>query len=116
LRAVCALDGYLRIRNKGSTEERRAAPAWPEGISNTKLWELRGPRQQDWPALQAALCRPDKEEIAMTLGTILIIILILILIGALPTWGYSSGWGYGPGGIVGLILIVVIILALMGRL
>jgi hypothetical protein len=42
--------------------------------------------------------------------------LILILIGALPRWGYSSGWGYGPGGIVGVILIIVIILALTGRL
>jgi hypothetical protein len=116
LRAVCALDGYLRIRNKGSTEERRAAPAWPEGISNTKLWNCVVLGNKTGLLFQAALCRPDKEEIAMTLGTILIIILILILIGALPTWGYSSGWGYGPGGIVGLILIVVIILALMGRL
>ena len=52
----------------------------------------------------------------MSLGTILLIILVLILIGALPTWGYSRGWGYGPSGIVGLILIVVLILALMGRL
>ena len=50
------------------------------------------------------------------LGTILIIILILALIGALPRWGYSSGWGYGPSGIVGLILIVLLILLLMGRL
>jgi hypothetical protein len=48
--------------------------------------------------------------------TILIILLILILIGALPRWGYSSNWGYGPGGIVGVILIIVIILALTGRL
>jgi Protein of unknown function (DUF3309) len=48
--------------------------------------------------------------------TILIIILILILIGALPTWGYSRGWGYYPGGIVGVILIIIIILALTGRL
>ena len=52
----------------------------------------------------------------MTLGTILLVILVLVLIGALPTWGYSRGWGYGPSGIVGLILIVVLILALMGRL
>ncbi len=50
------------------------------------------------------------------LSTILIIVLILILVGALPTWGYSSGWGYGPGGIVGLILIIVVILALLGRI
>jgi Protein of unknown function (DUF3309) len=50
------------------------------------------------------------------LGTILIIILILLLIGAVPSWGYSRGWGYGPSGIVGVILIVVIILLLTGRI
>ena len=52
----------------------------------------------------------------MTLGTILIIILILILLGAVPSWPYSRGWGYGPSGIVGVILIVVLILLLMGRI
>jgi hypothetical protein len=49
-------------------------------------------------------------------GTILIIILILLLIGALPTWGFSRGWGYGPSGLLGLILIIVIILLLAGYL
>jgi hypothetical protein len=58
--------------------------------------------------------RFEKEE--PMLSTILLVILILILIGALPTWGYSSGWGYGPGGIVGLLLIIVIVLALTGRI
>jgi hypothetical protein len=52
----------------------------------------------------------------MTLGTILIIILILILLGAIPAWPYSSGWGYGPSGIVGVILVVLLILVLMGRI
>ncbi len=52
----------------------------------------------------------------MTLGTILVIILILVLIGAIPNWGYSRGWGYGPSGIVGVILVVVLVLALLGRL
>ena len=52
----------------------------------------------------------------MTLGTILLIILILILIGAVPSWPYSRGWGYGPSGIVGVILIIVIILLLLGRI
>ncbi len=50
------------------------------------------------------------------LWTILIVILILLLIGALPTWPYSSGWGYYPGGGIGLILIIVVILVLMGRI
>ncbi|HWV53859.1 DUF3309 family protein [Pseudorhodoplanes sp.] len=52
----------------------------------------------------------------MTLGTILVIVLILILIGAIPNWGYSRGWGYGPSGIVGVVLVVVLVLLLMGRI
>jgi hypothetical protein len=59
--------------------------------------------------------RPDLQEARM-LSTVLIIVLILLLIGALPTWGYSSGWGYGPGGLLGTILIIVVILALLGRI
>jgi hypothetical protein len=50
------------------------------------------------------------------LGTILLIVLILILIGALPRWGYSSGWGYFPSGGAGLVLVIVVILLLMGRI
>ena len=48
------------------------------------------------------------------LSTILLIILILLLLGALPTWGYSRGWGYGPSGLLGLVLIVLVILLLLG--
>jgi uncharacterized protein DUF3309 len=51
----------------------------------------------------------------MTLTTILLIILILILLGVIPTWPHSRDWGYAPGGIVGLILIILLILMLMGR-
>jgi hypothetical protein len=50
------------------------------------------------------------------LSTIIIVILILLLIGALPTWPYSGGWGYGPGGLLGTILVIVVILALLGRI
>lgn len=50
------------------------------------------------------------------LGTVLLIILILLLIGALPTWPYSGGWGYGPSGLLGTILIIIIILILLGRI
>lgn len=49
------------------------------------------------------------------LGTILLIILILALLGSLPTWGYSSGWGYYPSGGLGLVLLIVVILLLTGR-
>lgn len=52
----------------------------------------------------------------MSLGTILLIILILILVGALPTWPYSSGWGYYPSGGLGLVLVIVLILVLIGRI
>ncbi len=52
----------------------------------------------------------------MTLGTILIIILILLLLGAVPAWPYSRGWGYGPSVLVGLVLVVLLILVLMGRI
>jgi uncharacterized protein DUF3309 len=50
------------------------------------------------------------------MSTILLIILIVILIGALPTWPYSSGWGYYPSGGVGLIVLILVILLLMGRI
>lgn len=50
------------------------------------------------------------------MSTILIIILVLLVIGALPTWPYSSGFGYGPSGVLGIILIIIVILALTGRL
>ena len=52
----------------------------------------------------------------MTLSTILIILLILLLIGAIPSWGYSRSWGYFPSGILGVVLVIVIILVLMGRI
>jgi hypothetical protein len=54
------------------------------------------------------------EETAM-LSTVLIVLLILMLVGAMPTWGYSRSWGYGPGGLVGVLLIVVLVLALTGH-
>jgi len=52
----------------------------------------------------------------MSLGTILLIILILALVGALPTWPYSSGWGYYPMGGIGLLVLIVIILLVLGRI
>jgi hypothetical protein len=52
----------------------------------------------------------------MTVGTILLIVLILLLIGVIPTWPHSRGWGYGPSGILGVVLVVLIVLLLMGRL
>jgi hypothetical protein len=52
----------------------------------------------------------------MTLSTILIILLVLALLGAVPVWGYNRSWGYAPSGVVGLILVILLILALTGGL
>jgi hypothetical protein len=52
----------------------------------------------------------------MSLGTILLIVLILILIGVIPAWPHARSWGYAPSGIVGVILVIVIVLLLLGRL
>jgi hypothetical protein len=52
----------------------------------------------------------------MSLATILLIVLVLILIGAIPAWPHSKNWGYGPSGGVGLIVLIVLVLLLMGRL
>ena len=52
----------------------------------------------------------------MSLGTILLIVLILMLIGAIPTWPHSRSWGYGPSGGIGLLVIIIVVLLLMGRL
>jgi len=57
---------------------------------------------------------PDCEEIVMTLGTILLIVLILLLIGAIPAWPHSRSWGYGPSGGLGLVVVILLILLLLG--
>lgn len=52
----------------------------------------------------------------MSLGTILLVVLLLMLVGAVPTWGHSRSWGYAPSGGLGLVLVVVLVLVLTGRL
>jgi hypothetical protein len=52
----------------------------------------------------------------MTLGTILLIVLLLLLVGAIPSWPHSRGWGYGPSGGIGLVLVIVLVLLFTGRL
>jgi hypothetical protein len=66
------------------------------------------------------ICRTARSRVlqireANMLSTVLLIVLILLLIGAIPSWPYSRGWGYGPSGILGVVLVVVLILALTGR-
>lgn len=55
-------------------------------------------------------------EPAMTIGTILLILLVLLLIGAIPSWPHSRNWGYGPSGVLGIVLIIIVVLLLTGRL
>lgn len=52
----------------------------------------------------------------MSLGLLLLIVLVVLLVGAFPSWRYSTGWGYGPSGVLGVVLIVVLVMLLMGRL
>jgi len=52
----------------------------------------------------------------MSLGFVLLIVVALLLVGAIPSWRYSSGWGYGPSGVLGLVLVVVLVLIVLGRL
>ena len=52
----------------------------------------------------------------MSLGTILLIVLVLMLVGVLPTWPHARNWGYGPSGLLGVVLVIVLVLFLMGRL
>lgn len=52
----------------------------------------------------------------MSIGTIVLIVLILLLVGAIPTWPHSRGWGYGPSGVVGVLVLVLLIMLLTGRI
>jgi len=52
----------------------------------------------------------------MSIGTILLIVLILVLLGAIPTWSHSRSWGYGPSGIIGTVVVILVILLLLGKL
>ncbi len=52
----------------------------------------------------------------MSLGTILLIVLILVLVGALPTWPHSKSWGYFPSGLLGLVVVILLVLVILGRL
>jgi len=58
----------------------------------------------------------QNQERIMSLGIVLLIVLAIFLVGAIPTWSYSSGWGYAPSGTLGILLVVVLVLLLLGRL
>jgi uncharacterized protein DUF3309 len=60
--------------------------------------------------------RPLREEMEMTLGTLLLVVVILLLIGAIPSWPHSRNWGYGPSGVLGVVVVIVVLLVVMGRI
>jgi uncharacterized membrane-anchored protein len=83
------------------------------------VWAMRGADHETSRGMGANEPCPltqNTEENAMSLGTILLIVLLLMLVGAVPTWGHSRSWGYGPSGGLGLVVVVVVVLLLMGRL
>jgi hypothetical protein len=98
------------IDGRCSTTRGATAGLRPQGTGAAAV------RSQPWPLGRGPRRIATRRTWHMTLGTILLIILILILIGAVPAWPYSRGWGYYPSGILGTILIIVIILVLMGRI
>lgn len=63
-----------------------------------------------------ALLQPTLRREEMSLGTVLLIVVVLLLIGAIPSWPHSRGWGYGPSGGLGLVLVILLVLWLMGRI
>ena len=90
-----------------------AARVWPFVLehSHGPFDAVRGLRAGELNALTR-----DTEEKPVTLGTILLIVLVLMLVGAFPSWSHSRSWGYGPSGGLGLALLVVVVLLLMGRI
>jgi hypothetical protein len=110
LEQICnwfAVQGEIDLKYKAISTCPRGPPDLHGALLQTVL-----PQGAD----MATLTRVQPGEWSMSLGTILLIILILILIGVIPTWPHSREWGYAPGGIVGVILIVLLILLLMGRI
>jgi hypothetical protein len=95
------------MQNEGSPTPRRRNIEWY-------------PARQSHPSenVYAACRRPSdqRKEPLVSLGTILLIILILMLVGVLPTWPHSRSWGYAPSGGLGLVLVIVLILFLLGRI
>jgi hypothetical protein len=79
----------------------------PVGQASTGMWETFGhPHALLW----------QRQSSELPVSTILLILLVLLLVGALPSWPYSRSWGYGPSGLLGLVVVVLIILLLLGRI
>jgi len=83
--------------------------AWPSTTRSARTAAIRLAASAEGMFLQ-------NQERIMSIGLLLLIVLAIFLVGAIPTWSYSSGWGYAPSGALGVILVVVLVLLLLGRL
>jgi hypothetical protein len=87
------------------------------GRSNAGVpYKLGGTRDNTEPPAFASVPNPLELEGFQMLGTILIVVLLLLLLGAWPSWPHSRSWGYYPSGTLGLVLVIVLVLALVGRI
>lgn len=119
-----------RGHGSGSNGRKFEAPGAAVSVSKKRRFEInleirhakkgerrvRAPHAGRHPATRVLLNEFKEEKRRNVMGTILIVILIFLLIGALPTWGYSRSWGPYPSGGIGLVLLIVIVLLLMGRI
>jgi hypothetical protein len=118
----CAESAWLHVVLRRSqaalTDAARQAIQTLELRAETCVAVLSGPgRARDCDAVALNLRTTTTcLENAMGLGTILLIVLILMLVGAIPAWGHSKSWGYAPSGGIGLVVVIVAVLLLMGRL
>ncbi|WP_425267492.1 DUF3309 domain-containing protein [Cupriavidus lacunae] len=83
--------------------------AWPSTTRSARTAAIR-------PAESAEGVFSQNQEQIMSIGLLLLIVLAIFLVGAIPNWSYSSGWGYAPSGTLGVLLVVVLVLLLLGRL
>ena len=106
------MDGYRSVLHEPiAPNSGRSGAALPRSASSS------GYHARSEPCRPAARYAAEQKPMGMhMLGTILVIILILVLIGALPTWGHSRNWGYAPSGGLGLVLLIVLILVLTGNI
>jgi hypothetical protein len=110
-RRASGLMGCLPRIARGEPHIRSAAGKCVKGNARRMLAGSTTPHDD---ACAGACLHLDKDSVM--LGTILLIVLILLLLGALPNWGYSRSWGYGPSGLLGILIVIIIVLWVLGRL
>jgi hypothetical protein len=90
--------------------------ASPHAAAGALLTSARGAFRPSCGRTGARIWFYSQKEITMSVSLIVLILVILLLVGALPTWGHSRNWGYGPSGGLGLVLLILVVLLLMGKI